>query len=152
MNKNTSQGQINHFLLRHSSCLLPVDSALRNARALVDESGVFLCGHHSTMVPHAHISSRGRTIGTLVAAVQRRSVTPASNAAYRHVCLVKELPQTAKSYCDAWLVPMLQAVPCHFPPVSVSPLCFVCCAIPLICITCRTIALQTNDLMLGDIS
>jgi hypothetical protein len=36
-----------------------------------DKSGVFLCGHHSTMVLHAHTSPGGRTIGLLVATVQR---------------------------------------------------------------------------------
>jgi hypothetical protein len=43
----------------------------------VDESEVFLCLHqHSTMVLHAHISPGGWTIGPLVAAVQRQSLTP----------------------------------------------------------------------------
>jgi hypothetical protein len=39
-----------------SSCLLPHDSAGKIARALVNESGDFLCQHHSIMVLHAHIS------------------------------------------------------------------------------------------------
>jgi hypothetical protein len=35
-------------------------------RALVDDSGVFSCRYHSTVVVHAHISPGGCTIGPLV--------------------------------------------------------------------------------------
>jgi hypothetical protein len=44
---------------------------------LVDES-VSPCRYHSTMVLHAHISPGGWTIGPLVAAVQRRGLTPST--------------------------------------------------------------------------
>jgi hypothetical protein len=46
-------------------------------RALVDEL-VCSCRYHSTMVLHAHMPPGGWTIGSLVAAVQRRSLTPAT--------------------------------------------------------------------------
>jgi hypothetical protein len=47
-------------------------------RALVDESGVFLCQYHSAMVSHVHISPGGLTICPLVAAVQRCSISPSA--------------------------------------------------------------------------
>jgi hypothetical protein len=39
-------------------------------------SSVFPCQYHSTVVLHIHVLSGGRTIFPLVAAVQRRSLTP----------------------------------------------------------------------------
>jgi len=45
-------------------------------RALMDELVVFLCGYYSTIILHAHISPGGLTLRSLVAAVQRRSLTP----------------------------------------------------------------------------
>jgi hypothetical protein len=45
-------------------------------RALVDEPEVLPCRYHSSMVLHAHISPGGWTVGPLVAAVRRHSLTP----------------------------------------------------------------------------
>jgi hypothetical protein len=45
------------------------------ASALVDESGILPCRHHSTIVLHAHKSPGEWTIGPLVAVVQRHSLT-----------------------------------------------------------------------------
>jgi hypothetical protein len=47
--------------------------------AVVDTSGALPRRDHSTTVLHAHISSGAWTIGPLVAAVQRRSLTPSSS-------------------------------------------------------------------------
>jgi hypothetical protein len=78
MNKHTSQSQMHHslrpFLLLATRWLCWQDCQ----RALVDESGIFLCRDHSTMAIHAHVSPGGWTIGPLVAAVQRRSLTPST--------------------------------------------------------------------------
>jgi hypothetical protein len=53
MNENTSQGQIViHFA--HSSCLLPDYCWYNCQRALMDESVVFPCQCHSTIVFHAN--------------------------------------------------------------------------------------------------
>jgi hypothetical protein len=38
----------------------------------------FLCRCPSIMILHAHISPRGRTVGSFMAAVQRRSLTPST--------------------------------------------------------------------------
>jgi hypothetical protein len=44
--------------------------------AVMDESGVLPCRHYSTVVLHAHISPGEWKLGPLVAAVQRRILTP----------------------------------------------------------------------------
>jgi hypothetical protein len=54
INKNISQGKIYPFA--RFFCLLPKDCWQDCQRALVDESGVFLCRHNSTILLHAHIS------------------------------------------------------------------------------------------------
>jgi hypothetical protein len=41
---------------------------------------VFPCQYHSTVALHTHISSEGWTIGPLVAAVQRHSLIPSTQA------------------------------------------------------------------------
>jgi hypothetical protein len=62
-----------------SSCLLPDDSAVRIVRHLWWTNQEFLsCRYHSTMVLHAHILPGQWTIGPLVAAVQRRKLTPST--------------------------------------------------------------------------
>jgi hypothetical protein len=59
MNKHTSQSQMHHslrpFLLLATRWLCWQDCQ----RALVDESGIFLCRDHSTMAIHAHVSPGG---------------------------------------------------------------------------------------------
>jgi hypothetical protein len=61
MNKNISQAK---FIISFaSSCLLPDDSWYDCQRALMDESGVFVCRRKTSMVLHADISPRGWAIG-----------------------------------------------------------------------------------------
>jgi hypothetical protein len=63
----------------HSSipCTCSHMTAGRIARgALVDESGVFTCRYHLALFLHAYISAGGRAVGSLVAAVQKISLTP----------------------------------------------------------------------------
>jgi hypothetical protein len=53
-------------------------------------SSVFPCQYHSTVVFHTHLSSGGWTICALVAAVQRRSLTPSQSTFYPRIH--KDLP------------------------------------------------------------
>jgi hypothetical protein len=71
MNKDISQGQINHTLLR-SSCLLPDDSAGKIARELWWTNQ----GFSSVDIIPAHISPGGMNNRSVVAAVQRHSLNP----------------------------------------------------------------------------
>jgi hypothetical protein len=55
--------------------LLLDDFARDYQKAMVDESGVFPCRHHSTIGLHAHVGPGRWAIGSLVAAVQRYGLT-----------------------------------------------------------------------------
>jgi hypothetical protein len=84
-------------------CLLLVVDCTPPVSDCLDESGVFLWRHHHcTMVLHAHILPGGLTIGLLVAAVQRCSLTPStwsSSAAQTHYVTM--------AYLGVWCCNML---------------------------------------------
>jgi len=50
----------------------------RTGTGISPSSLIFTCQYHSTMALHTHISPGGRTIGPLVTAVQRHSLTPST--------------------------------------------------------------------------
>jgi hypothetical protein len=47
-------------------------------QVFLQDTQFFPCQYHSTMALHTHLSSRGRTIGSLVATVQTHSLTPST--------------------------------------------------------------------------
>jgi hypothetical protein len=65
-----------YFLRQNTSFPSPVPPAGRNARKLWWMNQEFPC--HSTMVLHAYISPGGREIDPMVAAVERRRLTPST--------------------------------------------------------------------------
>jgi hypothetical protein len=116
MNKNTWQSHIHYsfrpFLFLATRWLCWWDCQ----RAVVDESGVFLCRHHSTMVPHAHILPGGWRIGSLFLSTSRScelSLPVAISYQYdysvsiynlNHACYMRSSSDAERQHC--WWISM----------------------------------------------
>jgi hypothetical protein len=115
MKKNTSQGLTHNFLrpfLLFATRWLLAELQERSAGPI----GSFAQSTSSTIVPYAHVSPGGWTIGPLVAAVQRRSFAPStwSSSIAENTYFVTPFRKIIAVYSNRCLLPQLEYQKSHF--------------------------------------